>query len=923
MLQNRIVLSSPAVCLLSTLLICTLLLTIVPPAAADIIEETGSLREFFMGSEPGCAYDNFVSHNIEGIARNGYNYYCPLDPQTTGFGAYTPIPAGLTGDQLLAFWKTFFEYMIRGQWTEAEAWREAVLNPYPYEIVHLTEPQTNREYYLVREQLDMSFYDDNDPDNPNDDEVGSFNHGWGLYVFAVNPDYRRVNIQVVHPNDDFIMPYYALDMFQTIDAGSFFFSSVGREVLWTNSGNYDNTKSLCDPSRNGRHVFQMAQQAFIDYVLDELNEQPLTAQMHSYDTSTRNFSSAIVSAGRYEGLFSLPIYDWSGMLGGMIDRTPWIVHPAGVIGNPNPVTLTEFYGSSSGRQLEVYDNNGTMHLISNPYDLYGHPENQQFLYRASDADACSDDRWNLHVECDELPNCIDDDTTSLEFYSSSGYPVTWQNYESITAYYRPMTTALLSTLDEMRAGRHEYGTTTPDHVHAARVKDNRVTLTWERSRDPYFYSYRIYWDLNPTLGRTSPYEDRFSNDLDDLCSQITEEITIDPGFFYDYTYYLAMSGVDRAGNESPLSNVITIHTENTDPRWIWVVEPNGGDTWFVDSTVTVAWNPGLIGGNVKVEFSRSGMAGPWETVAESTPNTGLLSFEIDGPPSEECRIAIASVENPAQDDTSDADFSLIISRPLLETSFEIVDPSWTHNAAAGWADNWHQSTERSRSGHRSYKCGSAGTGTYSNRCDSRFTHVPIDRIPVNSRLIYYQQIESETSDSNPYYCYDGGILEISVDGGNFVQVTPMGGYTNVIASNTTGPLAGRQCFAGVVTDWVQITVDLSAYAGHTIQMRWRFVSDNTIGREGWYIDDVSFFEALFATPGPSTVTLRRDAGNGLLLDWDDDEFVLYRVYSSDMPDGPFDKFEGESTVSQLALPDGADQNQRFYVVYGEHGTPQD
>ncbi|MBU1921412.1 immune inhibitor A [bacterium] len=921
MQKNRTALFLPSICLLPIFLFITLF-CLINPAASEIIEETGSLREFFMGSEPGCAYDNFVSHNIEGIARQNYNYYCPLDPQTNGFGHYEPIPVGATGDQLLTIWKTLFEHMIRGEWAEAEAWRDAILSPYPYEIVHLTEPMTSREYYMVRERLDFSFTDVNDPENPADDEIGSFYYGWGLYVFAVQPNHRRVNIQIVHPNDDFIVPYIALDMFQTIGAGSFFFSSVGREVLWTNIGTYDNTKSLCDPSRNGRHVFQMAQEAFIDYVLDELDEQPLTAQMHSYDTGNRNFSSAIVSAGRFEGLFSLPLYDWSGFLGGVINRTPWIVHPAGVIGNPNPITLTEFYGSSSARRLEVYDDMGTMHLIPNPNDLYGHPENQQFLYRAADADACSDDRWNMHVECDELPNCIDDDTTSLDFYSSSGYPVTWQNFVSITDYYRPMTLALFETLEEMRGSRHDWTITAPGHVQATRVKDNRVTLTWERARDPFFYSYRIYWDLNPDVGRHSPYEDRFSNGLDDLCSQLTEVITVDADFLYDFTYYLAMTGVDRQGNESAFSDIITIHTENTNPLWIWVVEPNGGDTWFVDSTVTVAWNPGLVGGNVKVEFSRYGMAGPWETIAESTPNDSLLSFEIDGPPSQECRVAVSSVENPAQDDTSDADFSLIISSPLLETSFETVDIDWTHSAASGWVDNWHQSTERARHGVRSYKCGHFGTGSYSNRCDSRLTHAPLARLPENARLIYYQQIQAETADSNPYYCYDGGVIEVSSDGGNFLQVTPLGGYTNVIASNTTGPLAGHACFAGNVTDWVQVNVDLSAYAGHTVQVRWRFVSDNTVVREGWYVDDISIFEALYATPGPSTVTLRRE-GDVLVLDWDDDIFVRYRVYSSCSPDGPFDTFEGESTESQLTLPNGADANQRFYMVYGEHGELSD
>ena len=34
-------------------------------------------------------------------------------------------------------------------------------------------------------------------------------------------------------------------------------------------------------------------------------------------------------------------------------------------------------------------------------------------------------------------------------------------------------------------------------------------------------------------------------------------------------------------------------------------------------------------------------------------------------------------------------------------------------------------------------------------------------------------------------------------------------------------------------------MDLSAYAGQTVQLRFRLATDNTVAREGWYIDDVT------------------------------------------------------------------------------------
>ena len=60
---------------------------------ADIVYESGDLIEFFGGTAPGSAYNNWVSHVTEGIANDGYNDYGPewLDVQTNGFGHYKKL----------------------------------------------------------------------------------------------------------------------------------------------------------------------------------------------------------------------------------------------------------------------------------------------------------------------------------------------------------------------------------------------------------------------------------------------------------------------------------------------------------------------------------------------------------------------------------------------------------------------------------------------------------------------------------------------------------------------------------------------------------------------------------------------------------------------------------------------------------------
>ena len=63
-----------------------------------------------------------------------------------------------------------------------------------------------------------------------------------------------------------------------------------------------------------------------------------------------------------------------------------------------------------------------------------------------------------------------------------------------------------------------------------------------------------------------------------------------------------------------------------------------------------------------------------------------------------------------------------------------------------------------------------------------------------------------------------------------------------IVNDFTGgpnPLAGLPAWCGDPRDWEDYVIDLSDFAGETIQLRFRVGTDGTVGgREGWTIDDV-------------------------------------------------------------------------------------
>jgi hypothetical protein len=89
--------------------------------------------------------------------------------------------------------------------------------------------------------------------------------------------------------------------------------------------------------------------------------------------------------------------------------------------------------------------------------------------------------------------------------------------------------------------------------------------------------------------------------------------------------------------------------------------------------------------------------------------------------------------------------------------------------------------------------------------------------------------------------YDGGVIEISTDGGaSWADIGGMittGGYTGTIVPGSA--LAGRPAWTGTSPGYpalTSVTVDLGlAYAGQTVRVRFRSATDGGVGGPGWSI----------------------------------------------------------------------------------------
>ena len=409
------------------------------PVQAVVIEESAPLVEFYQGSTQNCEYDNWVSHVSEGVALAGYNDYGPaeLDRQTSGFGRFQLVPNGTPGDGLLGGWRDVFDAFIAGDAYGTAAALTAARLGGIYQVVHLTDG--GDEYLILREELNNNFFDNNGTAGvAGDDVTGSFSYGWGLYVKKLGASRPQVVLEAPHPCDDYIAPAMTIDAFQTLDAGMMFVAGAGREVVWSDTGSFTNSKSRSDPTRNSRHPFEIAHEAAVDAI-----ESELVIQVHSFDTDAHLTSKSLELSAYNDPTPNPPLMDRTDYHD-LISNTPEYPITANSIGGANhsAVRVNDYYsvyypsGSYSWRNQIA---------MTTTVSQWGYSQNPQMLYSHIGHNQMTDAENWLHFEADEFPNAITENV--LSFYDAGGVVPTHQNFSNITAYYHPLSEALVRTLN--------------------------------------------------------------------------------------------------------------------------------------------------------------------------------------------------------------------------------------------------------------------------------------------------------------------------------------------------------------------------------------------------------------------------------------------------------------------------------------------
>jgi hypothetical protein len=93
---------------------------------------------------------------------------------------------------------------------------------------------------------------------------------------------------------------------------------------------------------------------------------------------------------------------------------------------------------------------------------------------------------------------------------------------------------------------------------------------------------------------------------------------------------------------------------------IKVISPNGGETWTAGSSKEIKWTAAGID-QVKIEYSRD-HGTTWESIIQTTPNSGSFDWTVPGTASDECLVRITSNDansDPIPADVSDGVFSIV------------------------------------------------------------------------------------------------------------------------------------------------------------------------------------------------------------------------------------------------------------------------
>lgn len=210
---------------------------------------------------------------------------------------------------------------------------------------------------------------------------------------------------------------------------------------------------------------------------------------------------------------------------------------------------------------------------------------------------------------------------------------------------------------------------------------------------------------------------------------------------------------------------------------------------------------------------------------------------------------------------------------VFSDNMESGGNGWTHTSLhSNGIDRWEQSNLRRNSGVYSWR-----VSQHDYEGDDALKSPPIDlsRVEVATLSFYHWYNFDDCGD--PSFEPDGGIVELSVNGGSsWTKIFPLGGYPYVLDSVCASPLGFQEAYShdgGVGGAFVPAVYDLTPFVGNVIAVRFRAGWDcgNCGSNEGWFIDDVTVYSTDYVswlTAVPTSGTVAPGGATNIALTFD-------------------------------------------------------
>jgi len=183
------------------------------------------------------------------------------------------------------------------------------------------------------------------------------------------------------------------------------------------------------------------------------------------------------------------------------------------------------------------------------------------------------------------------------------------------------------------------------------------------------------------------------------------------------------------------------------------------------------------------------------------------------------------------------EYKLVIDNGIYNTeklvSKVFGNPQLAVNDSGNTLTNWNNSTNWNTTTADFVSASSAITdspsGNYSNNQNNRLeltNDIDLTNVGIAS-IEFYAKWDIEVG-------FDYVQFEVSTNNGASWQ-PQCGNFTGV--GNTLQGINGQPMYDGVQNEWILEQIDLSAYLGQTIKIRFQLVSDSSTTRDGFYFDD--------------------------------------------------------------------------------------